>query len=72
MVIYFIFIFILLFLVNQSLGREEFQLIQNPKGNFNPFLTLPERMITWKPYPLEGTANASAYFYQNPYMYPVY
>ncbi len=44
----------------------------NPKGNFNPFISLPDEMITWKPFPLERTANASAYVYQNPYMYPVY
>lgn len=72
MMIYIIIIFMMLFVINQSLGKEGFQLIQNPNGNINPFLTLPEEMITWKPYPLEGTANASAYFYQNPYMYPVY
>lgn len=72
MVIYFILIFFLLFVINKSLGKEGFQLNLNPKGNINPFLTLPEKMITWKPYPLEGTANASAYFYQNPYMHPVY
>ncbi len=52
--------------------KEGFQIIQNPKGNFNPFINLPDRMITWRPFPLSGTANSSAYFYQNPYMYPVY
>ncbi len=66
----FIFIFIILWFLNKK--KEDFQLIQNPKGNFNPFVSLPDEMITWKPYALPGHANYSAYFYQNPFMYPVY
>lgn len=68
--ILFICIFAILWFFNQQ--KEGFQLIVNPKGNFNPFKTLPDQMITWKPYALPGHANYSAYFYQNPYMYPVY
>jgi len=72
MVFYFIFMFLFLWMINQSLGKEGFQLIQNPKGHINPFLSLPDSMIMWKPYALPGHANYSAYFYQNPYMFPVY
>ena len=70
---------ILVVLVMMSLNKmleinENFQLLLPKSGNFNPFIGVPEQLITWKPYAIEwdNEPNYSAYFYKNKYMVPIY
>jgi hypothetical protein len=75
MLIVILVIFLVMMSLNRILDRNEnFQLLLPESGNFNPFIGIPEELITWKPYAVEwdGQPNYSAYFYKNNYMVPIY
>ncbi len=72
-VVLFFIIFIWMIMKRDEVD-EHFLLNPKNKKNINPFLTIPEEMITWKPFSMnmETQPNYSAYFYRNTYMYPIY
>lgn len=53
--------------------KESFEMVSLPKS-VNPFITVPEEMIVWKPHAIDiyHQPTYSAYFFDNHYMYPVY